>query len=157
MKKDELTMSIGTLAKQTDLGVETIRYYERIGLLTPVGRKDSGYRIFNVDSLKTLLFLRKAQELGFTLSEIKNLLKLKADKQPRCQDVQTKAQKHLENVNDKIESLSKIKDVLSGLIQQCRQRKTDDCCPILECFNDPASGETKIASAKKRRTQRDLK
>ena len=136
MKRNDKMMSIGTLSNQSGVGIETIRYYEKIGLLKPVGRKVSGYRIFNTDSLKTLRFLRHAQELGFSLAEIKDLLKLKADKPSRCIEVKAKAEKHLKSVEEKLERLSQIKFVLTGLIGQCRQKKTEDHCPILECFED---------------------
>jgi MerR family mercuric resistance operon transcriptional regulator len=80
--------------------------------------------------------LKQAQELGFSLSEIKELLKLKADKKSRCNDVQAKAEKHLKDVEEKLERLSRIKLVLSDLVGQCRDKRTADECPILACFDD---------------------
>lgn len=136
MRQSEESMSIGELSRMAAVGIETIRYYERIGLLKPVARKTSGYRVFNTDSYKTLRFLKHAQELGFTLSEIKDLLQLRADKKSRCEDVQGKAKKHLEDVEEKIEKLNSIREVLSQLIRQCRSRKTNNSCPILECFEE---------------------
>ena len=136
MKNIERTMSIGALAKKSGIGIETIRYYERIGLLVPLERKASGYRVFNTESFKTLRFLKHAQELGFSLAEIKELLKLRADKESRCEDVQTRALKHLQDVEEKIEKLESIQVVLSKLIRQCRSKKTSDRCPILDCFED---------------------
>ncbi|MDZ4660130.1 MAG: heavy metal-responsive transcriptional regulator [Pseudomonadota bacterium] len=136
MGKAENTMSIGVLSRQSGIGIETIRYYERLGLLTPVGRKTSGYRVFNNDSFKTLRFLKHAQELGFSLAEIKDLLKLRANKESRCEDVRVKASKHLQGVESKIEKLESIRTVLSKLIRQCRSKKTSDSCPILDCFEE---------------------
>ncbi|MGE0525606.1 MAG: heavy metal-responsive transcriptional regulator [Bdellovibrionales bacterium] len=136
MKQNEEGMSIGNLSKMSGVGIETIRYYERLGLLKPVTRKTSGYRVFNNDSYKTLRFLKHAQELGFSLSEIKDLLRLRANKESRCDDVQVRAAKHLKDVEGKIEKLNSIRAVLSKLIQQCRSRKTNDTCPILDCFEE---------------------
>lgn len=136
MGKVKETMSIGTLSKQTGIGIETIRFYERVGLLKPVGRKDSGYRIFDENSLKTIVFIKHAKELGFSLNEIQELLCLKADKKSKCQSVQIKAEAQLQFVEEKIRHLERIKNVLSELIQQCRQRKVDSECPLLECLDD---------------------
>lgn len=136
MEKTENTMSIGALSKESGVGIETIRYYERIGLLTPPERKASGYRVFNSDSFKTLRFLKHAQELGFSLTEIKDLLRLRANKESRCEDVQARASKHLQDVEEKIKKLESIQTVLSKLIRQCRSKKTSDSCPILDCFEE---------------------
>ncbi|MGE4234688.1 MAG: heavy metal-responsive transcriptional regulator [Bacteriovoracia bacterium] len=136
MEKTKNTMSIGALSKESGVGIETIRYYERIGLLTPLERKASGYRVFNSDSFKTLRFLKHAQELGFSLAEIKDLLRLRANKGSRCEDVQARASKHLQDVEEKIKKLESIQTVLSKLIRQCRSKKTSDSCPILDCFEE---------------------
>jgi len=136
MGKAERTMSIGTLSKETGIGIETIRFYERLGLIVPVGRKSSGYRIFDDSSLKALGFIKHAKELGFSLSEIQELLDLKADKKSKCQSVQLKAKAQLESVEEKISHLERIKNVLSKLIEQCRQRKIDSECPLLDCLDD---------------------
>lgn len=134
MRKSENTMSIGTLSKESGIGIETIRYYERIGVLAPAGRKNSGYRVYDNASSKTLHFLKNAQQLGFSLAEIKDLLNLRADKTSRCDDMQIRATKHLQDVEDKIKKLESIQSVLSKLIRQCRSKKMTNVCPILECF-----------------------
>lgn len=139
MKRIEETMSIGELAKMSGVGIETIRYYERIGLVKPIARKTSGYRVFNRDSYKAIRFLKHAQELGFSLTEIKDLLKLRADKESRCEDVQAKAERHLKEVEEKIAKLGSIREVLSQLIRQCRSRNTNSSCPILDCFEESGS------------------
>lgn len=133
-------LSIGTLSKLSGVAIETIRYYERIGVLKPHARKASGYRIFNEEAYKTLRFLKNAQELGFSLAEIKDLLKLQARTVSRCEEVQTRASKHLRSVEEKMEKLMNISSVLSRLIKQCRSSKTSERCPILECFAE--SGQT---------------
>lgn len=136
MRKVEGTMSIGSLSKETGIGIETIRFYERVGLLLPVGRKLSGYRIFNENSLKALSFIKHAKELGFSLNEIQELLNLRADKKSKCQNVQVKAETQLKAVKEKIKSLERIKATLSELIQQCKKRKTDSECPLLDCLDN---------------------
>lgn len=127
-------MTIGDLSKLSGVAIETIRYYEQVGILNPVSRSASGYRIFNSDSLKTLHFLKHAQKLGFSLSDIKELLKLKADKKSNCGIVKRKAKQHLKMVNDRIEKLLFIKNILGNLVEQCNDGKTDSRCPILDCF-----------------------
>lgn len=136
MGKAERTMLIGTLSKETGIGIETIRFYERLGLIVPVGHKSSGYRIFDDSSLKALGFIKHAKELGFSLSEIQELLSLKADKKSKCQNVQVKAATQLESVNEKIKNLERIKTTLAELIRQCKQKKTDSECPLLDCLDD---------------------
>jgi Hg(II)-responsive transcriptional regulator len=136
MGKVKDTMSIGTLSKQTGVGIETIRFYERLGLLKPIGRKDSGYRIFDDTSLKTIIFIKHSKELGFSLSEIQELLNLKADKKSKCQSVQVKAEAQLNSVREKINTLKRIENVLCELINQCRKRKVDSECPLLDCLDD---------------------
>jgi len=100
----------------------------------PIGRKSSGYRIFDDGSLKALGFIKHAKELGFSLNEIQELLSLKADKKSKCQNVQVKAATQLESVNEKIKNLERIKTTLTTLIQQCKQRKTNSECPILDAL-----------------------
>jgi len=132
MKKSENYMSIGMLSKQLGIGIETIRYYERIGILSPVRRKVSGYRVFDSNSVMTLAFIKNAQELGFSLAEIKELLNLRANKISQCEMVRVKAEKHLQDIEDKIKKLEDIKVALLALIRQCRLKKTSKCCPILQ-------------------------
>lgn len=129
------SMSIGTLSKESGVSIETIRYYERLDLLFPIGRKVSGYRIFNESSLKTLNFIKHAKELGFSLREIQALLNLKADKKSKCESVQSKAKIQLETVINKIKTLERIKKVLNELIHQCGQRKIESECPLLDCID----------------------
>lgn len=133
MKKTDL--GIGELAKLAGNSVETIRYYEQRGLLKPAGRKASGYRIYNDESLKTLSFLKRAQNLGFSLSEIKELLRLRTSRKSCCDNVQKRALKHLHNVEEKIEKLGVIRLELSNLLKQCHSNKEPDRCPILDRFD----------------------
>lgn len=124
-------MTIGALAKQTGVGIETIRYYERRGLIEPVERRESGYRIFDGSSAKKLLFIKNAQQLGFTLEEIGELLRLKVSNNIRCGTVKKKAEVKIEEIDEKITVLKAMKKVLAKLVSHCREELPTDDCPIL--------------------------
>lgn len=126
--------TIGQLSKSSGISIETIRYYESIKVISPISRNHSGYRIFNEDSIRTLNFLKHAQELGFSLSQIKELLKLKADKKSHCKEVKNTAEVHLKNTKEKIKKLKEIEKVLLKLVRQCDEKQISNSCPILECF-----------------------
>ncbi len=138
-------MTIGTLAKQTTVGIETIRYYERRGLLEPVERRESGYRIYDENSAKKLLFIKNAQQLGFTLEEIGELLKLKVSNTSRCGTVKKRATRKIGEIDNKIAVLKSIKKALTKLVSHCHEELPTDDCPIL------ASMESGNGNNKKRR------
>ena len=125
------TMTIGGLAKETSVGIETIRYYERRKLIEPVERKQSGYRIYNATSAKKIRFIKNAQQLGFTLEEIGELMKLKVSASGRCGAVKKRAESKLEEIDKKIAALNSMKKVLKGLVSHCREELPTDDCPIL--------------------------
>lgn len=125
-------MKIGTVAKQTGLGIETIRYYERQGLLDQPARKASGYRDYDERVIARLAFIIRAKELGFTLVEIAELLGLWFDASTTCCDVRRKAERKIQDVETKIKSLQSIKRSLKQLIDQCQQRGTLEECPLLQ-------------------------
>jgi len=124
--------TIGKIAKQTGINVQTVRYYERRRLLAPKGRRVSGYREYGEEEVRRLRFIRNAQGLGFTLQEIAGLLNLRVDATARCGDVQQRAQSHLHEVEVKIEDLSRMARALRGLIKSCRTGQSTDRCPILK-------------------------
>lgn len=130
------SFTIGTLAKGAGTRVETIRYYERRGLITPVRRTPSGYRLYDEDSLKRLLFIRHAKDLGFTLEEIKELLRLRVDSSTVCERVREKTGAKLRTVERKIESLLSIRRILRELLRACENRNPTDECPILRAMED---------------------
>lgn len=125
------TMTIGGLAKETGVGRETIRYYERRRLIEPVERRESGYRIYDENSAKKLLFIKNAQQLGFTLEEIGELMKLKVSVTGRCGAVKRRAESKLEEIDKKVAALNSMKKVLKGLVSHCREELPTDDCPIL--------------------------
>jgi MerR family copper efflux transcriptional regulator len=126
------TFRIGELAQEAGVNPQTVRYYERLKLLTPVGRKSSGYRLYDEATLKRLLFIRHAKELGFTLQEISELLALRVDTVADCEKAQKSAKAKLINVEQKLKSLETVKKVLMDLLTACEKRKPTDKCPILQ-------------------------
>ena len=128
-------MKIGELALAAQTQVETIRYYERLGLLKPILRKDSGYRVYDEKAVKVIRFIKHAQELGFSLEEISGLLKLRADTKAKCSGVQKQAIKHLADVDKKLSKLKRIRSSLLEMISKCQARKTETDCPLLDCLD----------------------
>lgn len=122
-------MTIGRLAKATSVSAETIRYYERSGFLPPPERMASGYRVYSGDSIRRIRFIKQAQALGFTLSEVVDLIDLTADESADCASVNKKAKKKLVEIDKKIEALEKMRDGLNILATRCPA----DEQPLSEC------------------------
>lgn len=125
-------LTIGKVARQAGVNIQTVRYYERRGLLSPNRYRDSGYRLYTEESVRKLRFIKNAQALGFTLNEISGLLRLRVSQRARCQDVRKRAEAKLRDVEQKILSLSAMKRVLKGLVTTCQKKGTTDQCPILK-------------------------
>ncbi|MBN8546073.1 MAG: heavy metal-responsive transcriptional regulator [Ignavibacteria bacterium] len=124
---------VGQLAKDAGINVESIRYYEKQGLLPKPKRRDSHYRIYDEVDLHRLLFIKRAKELGFTLKEIKELLRLRIDDDAKCGDIKHLTEQKLRDVENRIRDLKKIKTVLVKLIDQCiNEEVSSEECPILE-------------------------
>jgi MerR family mercuric resistance operon transcriptional regulator len=126
-------MKIGQLSEKTDCKIETIRYYERIGLLPEPSRSEGGYRIYNEDHLKCLAFIRRSRELGFTIEEIRVLLNLVDGGNCTCADVKTITMEHVESIRQKITDLKKLEKILSRIASQCTGDATPDC-PIIDAL-----------------------
>ena len=127
--------SIGQVAKQSGVSVETIRFYEKEGLIEKPERKESGYRQFNEEAIKRLAFIRKAKSLGFTLNEIQELLSLKSNESGDCENVKQLAGEKLVDIEQKINSLKRMKRVLNNLVDQCPGNGAKSNCPILEALD----------------------
>lgn len=125
-------LTIGALARAADVGVETVRFYERKGLLPPPPRTSSGYRQYPPDAAARIRFIRRAQSLGFTLEEIGELLELRVDEVEACHTVEARAREKLESVEAKLRELSRLREVLRGLVHACETREPTVECPILE-------------------------
>jgi MerR family mercuric resistance operon transcriptional regulator len=129
---ETVALRIGTLARAAGVGVETVRFYERQGLLPEPPRAPSGYRQYPGDAVDRLKFIRRAQGLGFTLREISELLDLRVDEVASCGHVEAQAREKLEQVAGKIEELRRMEMALQRLVEACRAREATGQCPILE-------------------------
>ena len=120
---------IGQVARQAGIGVETVRFYERRGLVDEPPRRESAYRDYPPDTVTRLAFIRRAKELGFTLKEIKELLSLRSTRsQP---GVKALAKAKLADIQQRIETLKRMKRILDGLVSECEPGTE---CPILEAM-----------------------
>lgn len=126
-------LTIGQLAKTTGTAVETVRYYEKIGLLPKPPRTAGNYRDYGAKEAARLSFIRRARDLGFGLSQVRELLDLADDWLRPCREVDTLARSQLEQVERKIADLQALRKELSSLINQCRQGTIADC-RILEAL-----------------------
>jgi Cu(I)-responsive transcriptional regulator len=120
-------MKIGALSKATSTNIETIRYYERIGLLPAPMRTSSNYRSYADLHRARLAFVRHSRELGFSIEEIRSLLDLSDHPERDCAEADTIATRHLAQVEDKIVQLSLLRDELSRIIGRCRGGVAADC------------------------------
>jgi MerR family mercuric resistance operon transcriptional regulator/MerR family gold-responsive transcriptional activator of gol and ges genes len=132
-------LTIGRLAKQVGVNLQTVRYYERLRLVTPADRKPSGYRVYDDEALRRLRFIKNAQALGFTLREVNDLLNLRISSIARCGTVQVKAQVKLRQVEAKVRDLQALARTLRSLIQACQAGQTTDRCPILKSLEEGRS------------------
>ncbi|NNG14412.1 MAG: MerR family DNA-binding protein, partial [Gammaproteobacteria bacterium] len=130
MKNPALTIS--RLAREADIGVETIRYYQRIGLLEEPPKPVQGYRVYPDASLARLHFISRAKQLGFTLNEIKELLMLDSSD---CQQTQQIAAQKLETVQQRIIDLTAMAGTLQQLIDACHGGESSGACPIIDTLN----------------------
>jgi MerR family copper efflux transcriptional regulator len=128
-----MDLSIGKLARLADVGIDTVRYYERNGLLAPESRLASGYRRYGELELSRLRFIRKAQRLGFTLKEIGALLNLSARR--NVAQVKRAAQTKLEDVDARIADLQRVRAGLALLIEACPGHGQASECPILKALS----------------------
>ncbi|MBW3542719.1 MAG: MerR family DNA-binding protein [Planctomycetes bacterium] len=128
-------LSIGQVAERAGIGVETIRFYERQGLIKEPGRRASGYRQYDEEVVARLRFIRRAKELGFTLKEIGELLSLKLDRSTTCVDVKGRAEAKIADIEARIDSLRRMKRALVKVTKACSGRGSTSDCPILEALD----------------------
>jgi MerR family copper efflux transcriptional regulator len=133
MKMESRT--IGRLARAVGVNLETVRYYERRGLLPKPPRSGSGYRLFPAEAKGRLRFIRRAQELGFSLGEIRELLSLRVAPTAKSADVRRRAQAKITDIEAKIRSLRSMKKALRELTQTCSGCGSVRDCPILESLD----------------------
>ena len=123
--------SIGELSRATGVNIETIRYYERIKMLPSPRRTEGGHRVFGPVEMRSLAFIRRARELGFTLDEIRALLDLGGPGKASCRDVRKIAAHHLEHIRSKIADLVELEKLLAGTIAKCSGKIAPDC-PVID-------------------------
>jgi MerR family mercuric resistance operon transcriptional regulator len=125
-------LTIGQVAKQTRVTVETVRFYEKQGLIGTPQRSDAGYRQYPEDTVKRVRFIQNAKDVGFTLKDIAELLALRREPGTSCTDIKLRATRKMEEVDRKIQDLDHIRDALAGLIMTCSGSGAASQCPILE-------------------------
>ena len=124
--------NIGEVAKLTNVTVETIRYYEKQGLVEIPRRNDSGYRQYPDDTIKRIKFIQHAKEVGFTLNDIKELLELRNDQNKSCSDVKNLADLKIQSIDQKIADLQRIKSALTRMVKKCSAETPSSECPLLD-------------------------
>ncbi len=129
------TLTIGQLAKAAGVGVETLRFYERKGLLPPPPRTRSGYRRYPADAVARVRFIRRAKELGFSLAEIRELLAMRIDPGRSCADVRAIARAKIADVEAKIADLTRMRAVLRRLARACPGKGPVAACPIVDALD----------------------
>ena len=124
-------LTISQVAKQAGVNIETVRFYERQGLIPEPPRRASGYRQYSLDFVTRIQFIKRAQTLGFSLKEITELLDLRIEPDTACDEVRNRAEQKVEAIEKKIETLVRMKRVLNELIVACNHRELTSECPIL--------------------------
>jgi MerR family transcriptional regulator, mercuric resistance operon regulatory protein len=127
-------LPIGELSKQSGVNIETIRYYERVKMLAPPPRTASGRRIYDSTDLRILVFIRRSRELGFSLDEIRALLRLGGPEKASCREVHEIAAHHLEDIRAKLGDLKKLERLLAKTVARCSGKTAPDC-PVLDILD----------------------
>ncbi len=128
-----MKLTIGKLAKQANVTIETIRYYQRKGLLTEPDKPVTGYRQYSLESVAQIQFIKRAQQSGFTLKEIAELLSLDGE---HCEDVQKMAEQKLQKIDGQLKDLTALRHVLDTLVKGCQQDKSTDHCSLIDAFSN---------------------
>lgn len=135
-----ITLTRGELAREAGVNFSTVRYYERRGILQPKNRSAGGYHQYNAEDVRRVRFIRRAQELGFTLKEVEELLTLRIDAGSHCSEVRQQAEMKISDMQQKIRDLQQMKKALSKLVEACKREETSGHCPMVDALeNDRAS------------------
>jgi MerR family mercuric resistance operon transcriptional regulator len=126
--------AIGELSRLSGVNIETIRYYERVKMLPPPPRTSSGRRVYHSTDLRILVFIRRARELGFSLDEIRALLRLGGPERASCREVREIAAHHLEEIRAKLSDLKKLERLLAKTVARCSGKTAPDC-PVLDILD----------------------
>jgi len=128
-------LTIGRLAKATGVGVETIRYYERSGLMPEPRRGANGYRYYPPEAVDRLQFILQAKNLGFSLREIGELLALQDDPASACGDVRARAEAKIADIDARIAALTRIRNALAAMVARCHDPAPLDDCPVMDALS----------------------
>lgn len=120
-------ITIGKLSEMTGVNIETVRYYEKIGLIPKPSRSEGGNRLYNPDQVKRLAFIKRCRELGFPLDTVREFLKLVDEKSYTCAEIADISLRHLEDIRAKIRDLKKIESHVKDMLSQCNKNTTPDC------------------------------
>ena len=135
-------LTIGKVAARTKVTPDTLRYYERERLLSPSSKTGAGYRLYDAEAVRSIRFIRHAQECGFALAEIRELLRLRRASGAHCDDVRRRAQEKRLELVAKIRAMQAMCRTLDGLIAECGDgEQTVDHCPILTGFEHGGEGQ----------------
>ncbi len=129
-------MTIGRIAEEARVSRDTVRYYERLGLIEPLARTHSNYRLYSEEEIERLKFIKRAQNLGFSLSEIKKLLRLQENPNTTKAEIKAFTEAKIRDVKKKILELTRILQALEHLAHQCDGHGPIDECPILEALRE---------------------
>lgn len=132
-------LTIGKVAERANVGVETIRFYQREGLIAKPPRPTAGYREYPADIVRRIRFIRRAKELGFSLKEIRELLQLRVASGTTCDEVRQRADAKITDIENRIRSLRHMKKSLNSLASVCPGSGPVQMCPILEAIEDAES------------------
>ena len=133
-------MKIAELAAQAGVPIATVRYYERRGLIAEPPRTGAGYRQYGLDAAERLRFIKRAQDLGFTLAEVEELLNLRVADPESCAAVEAKAREKIADVRRKVAELERLEVVLERLVGACATHTPTEECPVLEMLTEEAAG-----------------
>jgi MerR family mercuric resistance operon transcriptional regulator len=127
-------MPIGALSERTGCNIETIRYYERIGMMPNPSRTQGGHRIYTEEHLERLTFIRRSRELGFSLEQIRDLLRFVDGGRYTCSQVKAITLEHLDEVRARMKDLKRLEKVLKAMAAQCDRGKVPDC-PVIDALS----------------------
>lgn len=125
-------LTISALARSVGIPSSTIRYYERVGLLSPRGRTSGNYRFYGEESIERLRFIRAAQATGFTIADITTLLEFRDGVATPCEEVRPIIESRLADVDNRLNEFRRFQRVLKSFLEACRNTRHDDCCPVIE-------------------------
>jgi MerR family copper efflux transcriptional regulator len=156
IEPDEPSLTISQAAKLGGVGAETVRFYERQGLVREAERSGAGYRLYSSADVRRLAFIRRAKDLGFSLKEIKELIGLTEHRHASAREVKAIATAKLERIREQIRDLQRIQKALSSLSEECSGAGPASHCPILnamtlEAIGTPASTQSRLSTTSKAR------